>query len=156
MNLEKELAEMQRMTVGQLREKYEDVFGETTRSGNKAWMVKRIAWRLQANVLGGLSERAKARAAELANDADIRVMPPKSPATIPIATRANVVARADGLVPGTEIVRKYKGRELRVLVLEREGFQFEGERYKTLSALAKHITGSHCSGQAFFKTKGPK
>ncbi len=34
MNLEKELAEMQKMTVGQLRERYEDVFGETTRSGN--------------------------------------------------------------------------------------------------------------------------
>lgn len=155
MKIEKELAEMQRMTVGQLREKYEDVFGETTRSGNKPWMVKRIAWRLQANQYGGLSERAKARAAELANDADIRVMPPKSPATIPIATRANVVARADGLVPGTEIVRKYKGRELRVLVLA-DGFQYEGERYDSLTSLAEKITNSHCSGWRFFNVRRPK
>ncbi len=150
MNLEKELAEMRKMTVGQLRERYEDVFGESTRSGNKAWMIKRIAWRLQANAYGGLSERAKARAAELANDADIRVMPPKSPATISIATRANVVAPE-----GTEIRRVYKGREL-VVRVEGDGFIYEGERFKSLSAVAKHITGSHCSGQAFFKTKGPK
>ncbi len=57
---------------GAAAERYEDVFGESTRSGNKAWMIKRIAWRLQANAYGGLSERAKARAAELANDADVR------------------------------------------------------------------------------------
>lgn len=155
MNLKKEVCSMQQMTVGQLREKYEDVFRETTRSGNKAWMVKRIAWRLQANEYGGLSERAKARAAELANDADVRLTAPKTLAFPQNATRANVVARADGLVPGTEITRKYKDRELRVLVLA-DGFQYEGERFGSLSAVAKHITGSHCSGQAFFKTKGPK
>lgn len=102
-------------------------------------MVKRIAWRLQANAYGGLSERAKARAAELANDADVRLTAPRTPATIQIATRANVVARADGLVQGTEVTRKYKGRELRVLVLQ-EGFQFEGEKYTTLSARSKPWT----------------
>ncbi len=150
MNLEKELAEMQRMTVGQLREKYEDVFGETTRSGNKAWMRKRILWRLQANAYGGLSERAKARAAELACDSDVRLTAPKTLAFPQNATRANVVAPA-----GTDIRRVYKGREL-VVRVDGDGFVFEGTRFKSLSAVAKHITGSHCSGQAFFKTKGPK
>ncbi len=148
MNLEKELAEMAKMTVGQLREKYEDVFGESTRSGNKAWMVKRIAWRLQANAYGGLSERAKARAAELACDADVRLTAPKTLAFPQNATRVNVVA-------GTEYRRVYKGREL-VVRVDGDGFVFEGTRFKSLSAVAKHITGSHCSGQAFFKTKGPK
>ncbi len=148
MNLEKELAEMQKMTVGQLRERYEDVFGETTRSGNRQWMIKRIAWRLQANAYGGLSERAKARAAELANDADVRLTAPKTLSFPQNATRANVVA-------GTEYRRVYKGKEL-VVRVDGDGFVFEGQRFKSLSAVAKHITGSHCSGQAFFKTKGPK
>ena len=49
----------------------------------------------------------------------------------------------------------YKGRQLVVNVIE-DGFVFAGQKFKSLSAVAKHITGSHCSGQAFFKTKGPK
>lgn len=149
MNLEKELAEIQRMTVGQLREKYEDVFGETTTSGNKPWMIKRIAWRMQANAYGGLSERAKARAAELACDSDVRLTAPKTLAFPQNATRANVG------VPGMEYRRVYKGKTL-VVRVDGDGFVFEGQRFKSLSAVAKHITGSHCSGQAFFKTKGPK
>ncbi len=100
---------------------------------------------------GGLSERAKGRAAELANDADVRILPPRSQATIKFAPRANV----SGPAAGTEITRMYKGRQLVVRVVE-DGFVYEGQKFKSLSAVAKHITGSHCSGQAFFKTKGPK
>ena len=59
-----------------LRETYHEVFGEETRSRHKEFLWKRIAWRLQANEEGDLSERAKRRAAELANDADIRVRVP--------------------------------------------------------------------------------
>jgi hypothetical protein len=46
MNVDKEVAALQRMTVGQLREKFAEVFGEATRAGNKTWLVKRIAWRM--------------------------------------------------------------------------------------------------------------
>jgi hypothetical protein len=52
------------------------VFGEATRAGNKSWLIKRIAWRLQALAEGDLSERARQRAKELANDADLRLSPP--------------------------------------------------------------------------------
>ena len=65
MNVVKEVAALQRMTVTQLREKYADTFGEVTATGNRTWLVRRIAWRLQALAEGDLSERAKARAAEL-------------------------------------------------------------------------------------------
>jgi hypothetical protein len=55
---------------------------------------------------------------------------------------------------GTVISRHYKGEELRVTVLP-EGFEFEGERFKSLSAVAKAVTGQHVNGRAFFKlTKG--
>ena len=48
------------------------------------------------------------------------------------------------------ITREYKGRTLEVNVLL-NGFEFEGEVYKSLSAVAKHITGSHCNGYLFFR-----
>jgi hypothetical protein len=70
LNVGKEVAALLRMTVKELRARYADVFGEETPANNKAWLVKRIAWRLQAVAEGGLSERARQRAAELANDAE--------------------------------------------------------------------------------------
>jgi hypothetical protein len=48
-NMAKELAALDRLTVTQLREKHIEVFGEATRSGNKDWLRKRIAWRMQAS-----------------------------------------------------------------------------------------------------------
>lgn len=77
LNIVKEVAAMRKMTVNELREKYGEVFGDGTNARNKDWLVKRIAWRMQANEEGGLSERARRRALELANDADLRTTAPK-------------------------------------------------------------------------------
>src|SRR5579859_8234684 len=88
LNVAKEVAALQRMTVTQLREKYAKVFGEATATGNRTWLIRRIAWRLQALAEGDLSERAKARAAELARDADLRVIPPREKTTPAPATGA--------------------------------------------------------------------
>jgi len=73
LNVGKEVAALQRMTVRELRERYAEVFGEETPADNKAWLVKRIAWRLQVLAEGDLSQRARRRAAELANDADLQL-----------------------------------------------------------------------------------
>jgi hypothetical protein len=138
-----------------LRRRYADLFGETTRTSNKAWLVKRLAWRLQALVEGDLSERARQRAAELAHDANLRLSPPRSHATVPV-TAAKPPARRPGrrndrLPPaGTILSRPYKGTILQVRVLE-QGFVYEGTIYPSLSAVAKAITGSHCSGHRFFR-----
>jgi hypothetical protein len=51
--------------------------------------------------------------------------------------------------PGRAIVRRYKGETLRVTVLA-DGFEFKGERYGSLSAIAKSVTGSHMNGYRFF------
>jgi hypothetical protein len=75
-NIGKEVAAMQRMTVAELRGKYAEVFGEETRSRHKKHLLRRIAWRLQANEEGDLSERARHRARELAADPDVRMTPP--------------------------------------------------------------------------------
>jgi len=155
LNIAKEVAALERMTGKQLRDKFAEVFGETTNANNRVWLVKRIAWRLQAMAEGGLSERAKARAAELARDADLRVIPPtnKAPALSVAATRVvHTSAASDKRLPppGSIITRKYKGSAVQVKVLT-EGFEYAGEVYRTLSAVAKAITGSHCNGYLFFR-----
>ncbi|HEV3436990.1 MAG TPA: DUF2924 domain-containing protein [Gemmata sp.] len=66
LNVVQEIAALQRMTTKQLRERYAEVFGETTTANNRTWLFRRIAWRLQALAEGDLSERARARAVELA------------------------------------------------------------------------------------------
>src|SRR5438552_3132382 len=84
-NVARELAALQRLTVPQLRTRDAEVFGETTNANTRTWLVKKIAWRLQAVAEGGLSERARRRAAELANDADLRANPPQTiPLPVPV------------------------------------------------------------------------
>ena len=76
-DLDKEVAMLAGQTVHALKCRYHDVFGEQTRSNNKQFLIKRIAWRMQALREGDLSQRARRRAMELANDADLRVRPPQ-------------------------------------------------------------------------------
>lgn len=155
MNVAKEVAALPRMTVRELQAKYAETFGENTNANNKAWLVKRVAWRLQALAEGTLSERARQRAAELANDADVRLSPPKvkpaqSSAERTKATTLRIKGDRRLPPPGSLITREYKGETLRVMVLA-DSFEFEGERFRSLSAVAKSITGQHCNGYHFFQ-----
>ena len=157
LNVGKEIAAMEQMAVGQLRNRYAEVFGETTNARNKQWLLKKIIWRLQSIAEGDLSERARVRAIEIASDADIRRRPPKAPAPKPEAPRSAPIPVPVSLdngvpIPGSLITREYKGRLLEVLVLD-EGFEYAGEKFKSLSAVAKRITGSHCNGYLFFNLR---
>jgi Protein of unknown function (DUF2924) len=160
LDIGKEVAALERLTLGKLRERYAEVFGEPTNSNSKPWLIRRIAWRLQERAHGGLSERVRRRAEELADDADLRTMPPRErngaivgptakgsepPAVAPLDCRLPL--------PGTVLERKYKGRVLHVKILA-DGFEFDGERYGSLSAVAKAATRSHCNGFAFFSLDG--
>jgi len=165
--LKKELAALTRMTVDELREKHRLVFGEENRSRHRDYLRKRIAWRLQALAEGGLSERARRRALEIANDADIRIrMPAESPPTpdAPVRTEVHAFGESsetsafyDGRdarlpMPGTMITRHYRGRTICVAVMA-DGFEYDGERYRSLSAVAKAVTGTHWNGKLFFGLK---
>src|SRR5262249_2998948 len=162
LNLANELAGLDGLTVPELRAKYAALFGEPTWVANRAWLVKRIAWRMQALAEGDLSERARRRALELAHDADLRLRPPRpkqngavkengsgSPAAVTVAIPRG---RRDARLPrpGTLLTRAYKSQTLQVQVLA-GGFEFEGKFYDSLSAVARAITGSHCSGYLFFR-----
>jgi hypothetical protein len=151
-----ELARLGHLTIGELRRKYVAIFGEATRTGNKVWLVRRLAWRLQALAEGDLSERARQRAAELACDADLRLSPPRTPKSTTLPSkpspprRLRLSGRHPLPPPGTVLIRPYKGRQLQVRVLA-DGFAHDGQVYRSLSAVAKAITGSHCSGHLFFR-----
>lgn len=157
-----EIETLEAMTPSDLRERYAAVFGEPSRSNNRRWLVRRIAWRLQALEAGDLSERARARAAELARDADLRSRPPgdfahRGPALgAALRTVSGQVVRRDDRVPvvGTVLVRPYQGTDHRVTVLT-NGFEYGGTVYRSLSAVAYAITGSHWNGYHFFGLKAP-
>jgi Protein of unknown function (DUF2924) len=156
MNIGADIAALKRLTVKQMQIRYAEVFGETTRCYNRDWLVKRIAWRVQALAEGDLSERARKRAAELARDADLRTTMPVVRDQAPAASRQitihNVRMETDDRLPppGTILTRMYKGNTIQVKILPR-GFEFDGEIYKSLSAVAKAITNSHCNGYLFFR-----
>jgi hypothetical protein len=76
--MRKEIDELSRMTVAQLRQRYIEAFGEESQSNHKQFLFRRIAWRIQALAEGGLSERAHRRALEIANDADLRIRAPRT------------------------------------------------------------------------------
>ncbi|HTU92436.1 MAG TPA: DUF2924 domain-containing protein [Gemmataceae bacterium] len=59
MNIVNEVAALQRLNIAQLRQRFAEVFGEATNASNRTWLIKRIAWRMQALAEGDLSERAR-------------------------------------------------------------------------------------------------
>jgi len=155
--LKAEIEGLRRMTVGQLRAKHLELFGEECRSNHKDFLFKRIAWRMQAVAEGGLSERARQRAMELANDADLRIRAPKDALANGDAVEPAHAAEAevDGgndprlPMPGTILTREYKGRIISVEVRE-NGFEFDGKIYKSLSSIARAVTGTRWNGFLFF------
>ena len=155
-NVSTELSALRHVTPAQLRDKYLEVFGEVSRTGNKDFLFKRVAWRIQSNAEGSLSERAKQRAAELARDADIRMTMPRQRDATAGAQTSIKPAPPPGPkrlpLPGTVLTRKYRGRLIETTVLPK-GFEWEGQVYKSLTAVAEAVTGSHWNGFLFFGLK---
>src|SRR6478609_4305449 len=122
-----ELAALDRMTTAELRDKYAAVFGEPAASGNRAWLARRVGWRMQALAEGDLSEHARARAAELARDADLRLSAPKEPPEPERTAATPIAAVLDPRLPGvgTVLTRKYKGAGVRAKIAA-DGFEYAG------------------------------
>ena len=146
------LADLRRLGVAELRERYESLTGEACSSGNRDWLTKRIVWLTQARAEGGLPERARKRALEIADDRDLRFRPPTVVTQhIDKTTKAPVVPDRDPRLPmpGAEIVRTYKGARIVVRVLP-DGLEYAGRRYRSLTSIATEVTGSNWNGFHFF------
>jgi len=151
-SVEQEINKLRTLTLRQLKWQYRELFGEESASSNRDHLFRRIAWRLQALAEGDLSERAKQRARELAADPDLRLRAPRSffP-QLAAAGESRAQAHHDLRLPpaGTELTRQYKGRLIRVKVLE-DGFEYNGERHVSLSGIASRVAGTRWNGFSFF------
>ena len=147
-----QIESLRNLKTTELRARYFELFGEASASSNRAHLFRRIAWRLQAQAEGGLSERARERAAELANDLDLRLRAPHS-FWREIEREGDSANRDPRLPPvGTVLERVYEGLIVRVTVLA-TGFEHQGEHYASLSALAHRVTGTRWNGFHFFGLK---
>jgi hypothetical protein len=151
-----EIENLRQMKPSALRIKYREVFGEESRSSNRQFLFRRIAWRLQANVEGDISERARRRALEIADDADLRIRAPRgffeacAPGDNP-QSLGRVGAGRDRRLPcpGTLLTRQFESRRIVVKVLE-DGFEYQSQHYRSLSAVAREVTGTRWNGLSFF------
>lgn len=154
--IREEIEGLRSLTTAQLKDKYREVFGELSRSNHKQFLFRRIAWRIQANAWGGLSERACRRALEIANDADLRIRAPKNflgdlidPAR---TAEARVKPSLDPRLPlpGTPLIRRFQGKDIIVHVRPDGGFECSGKIYTSLSRAVTEATGTRWNGFAFF------
>ncbi len=148
----REINRLRQMTVAELQAEWFRQYGEPTRSRNRTYLWKRLAWRIQEMQHGGLSDRARSRIEELAPDGFVRARTPDAATTKPHAAReCEPEPRRDPRVPpaGSVITRSYRGRELRLVVRD-DGFELDGQAFGSLSEAARHVTGSRWNGPLFW------
>jgi hypothetical protein len=151
-NLVAAITELNHLNTHALEKRHREVFGEETRSSNKQFLVRRIAWRLQAQIEGDLSERARRRMAEIADETDLHTKVPRGFLGMPGKAASSAHGTNHDLrlpPPGTELRRRCGNRDVVVKVLPK-GFEYEHRRYRSLSAIAREVTGTRWNGLLFF------
>ena len=124
-----EVESLRRATLAGLREKYQEVFREETRSRHREHLFRRIAWRLQALAEGDLFERARGRASQIAQDADLRKVAPRDAA---VTAREVAHLRFPIGVVGREFVHEENRRsaadlfEIEADIVARDGMRHFG------------------------------
>lgn len=152
-----QLAELESMNVGALAERYRELYGEPTRSRNKDYLKKRLAWRIQELAEGGLPPGAVALINELGDRMPerwrMRMSQPATEADAPPQAVPLLEPRDPRVPPiGTVLRRVFEGKAHEVTVCA-EGFEYAGQRYRTLSAIATEIAGTRWNGFLFFGLK---
>ena len=147
-----QIESLRSLKITDLRTRYCDLFGQASPSFNRAHLFRRIAWRLQAQAEGDLSERARQRAAKLAKDLHLRLRAPRS-FWHEIECNKDSANRDPRLPPAdTVLERVYQGQIVRVTVLA-SGFEYQGKHHRSLSAIAHRVTGTRWNGFHFFGLK---
>ncbi|GIX11558.1 DUF2924 domain-containing protein [Elioraea sp. Yellowstone] len=135
------LAALQTASTPELKQQWRELFGKEPPAFNRAYLQSRLAYRIQELAYGGLKPETRARLEALGEQLD----------------GGNAVLRrirADSRpLPGTRLVREYGGVQ-HVVTVRADDFEYEGRRYASLSAIARHITGTRWNGWTFFGLKG--
>lgn len=150
-----QVARLQKMTVAELRVEWERVFGEPTKQRHRVYLWKRLARAIQGDTGPKLTDEEEAKITEYR--AMLQEMPYEK--WFPGKQRGKAKPKKpvrDRRMPsaGSVITRVYKGQEIIVRVLE-DGFEYEKVWYRSLSAVAKAVTGTTWNGWTFFGLKSP-
>jgi len=134
------IAQLPHLPMSDLWRLWDDHFD--TRPGNhhRGWLESRMAYRMQERAFGGLKPSLRKRLEAIG---ETGILP------------AQLRQQAQRLMPGTVLARTYDDREHRVLVRGPGDFEYLGQRFKSLSAIARRITGTHWSGPLFFGLREP-
>jgi hypothetical protein len=134
-----EIAGLQELDIEQLRARWRALYGtEAPIRFSRDLLIRAVAYRLQERALGGLKPAIRRLFQRVAASASAR-QPVK-------------IAPMRRLEPGAVLIREWHGVKYKVVVVE-DGFSFRGQRYRSLSAVARLITGTHWSGPLFFGLK---
>jgi hypothetical protein len=144
-SIAEQIAELREMRVPDLMVRYEEVHGKPPRVKHREWLWRRIAWKIQEQKYGGLSIAARRRLDELIAELDLPFRTAARTTTARLSTKQPVL--------GTMLCRTWRDREVRATAVE-GGWEHDGVVYKTLSAVANAITGTHTSGPRFFGVGG--
>ncbi len=146
-----QISKLRRMDLRELQDAYKQAFGKGSKSRNRDWLFKAIAKKIQDNEEPESSKQTGKAAQLVARFQKTKTKSAKQDAR-PKA-KINFVGGRDPRLPrvGTALQREYKGKKLHVTI-EADGFAFGGKSYKSLSALAQHITGAKAiNGFLFFQ-----
>ena len=147
-----QLASLQGMTVAQLRDRWLALYGTPTASRNGVYLRKRLAWRIQEISEGGLTQRARDRIEQILDGHFLPEIARRArEAAMPAAMKAPGATDRDPRLPsvGTVLRKVHRGEEHLVTVLD-DGFEHRGLQYRTLTAVAKAITGAGWNGYLYF------
>lgn len=134
-----QLAELEQLSVDQLAIRWRVLIGGDAPRRNRRYLIKRLAYRIQELAYGGLTTEARTLLTETYQRHGGVL---RSAGTQP----------AQSLIPGTALLREWRGTIYRVNVC-RNGYEYDGRLYTSLTAIARDITGAKCSGPAFFRVK---
>jgi hypothetical protein len=137
-NLSRDLAALPDLALDALKERWQALYGNPPPSRlGRTLMMRGIAYRLQEQALGGLGPATRRRLARAAEE----IGAGRTPSSVPTAIK-----------PGTRLLREWQGVVHEVIMLE-DGVQYRGQTWKSLSAVAREITGTRWSGPLFFGLK---
>jgi hypothetical protein len=136
----RQLAALKLMSAEQLHAKWRELYGCEPPLYQTQFMIKRLAYRIQELYYGGLSQQVKTRLHELGAGDKLAAM---------TASVHEAKMQPGRIVPGTRLVREWNGKRYEVVAGEL-GFEYEGRHYRSLSAIAREITGTHWNGKVFF------
>ena len=131
----RQINELQRMSLNELRRKWLDLFGTDPAKLSKQYLTRRLAYRIQELTYGGLSKSTREKLSNWAKD--------------PKHAEKKSVREKTTLQLGTRLLRDWHGERYEVIVQE-DGFVFQGKKYRSLSAISRSITGRHINGRRFF------